>query len=616
MIKPEDFLNQNKKSRYDQIIGNLEKKNWHLDSIKHTVSEAVNNIKKAETRSFVIYGEPQCGKTEMMIALSGKLLDDGYKFIIILLNDSLDLLSQNNKRFQKSPLTPTSEVFTKQMMSSESNIGEIERIIFIKKNAQDLKKFNSIASNIKNKIIIDDEADYASPNSKINKGEKTKINELILKLLGDDGIYIGVTATPGRLDLNNTFENDNEKWVFFEPHPSYKGRDFFFPIKKNTENYNLNLLKDSSSNPKKELRDSLYRFLVNVAYLNQYVNKSDDKYIMLIHTSGKKADHTDDHKTIADVFNELQAANGTKYLKIIQEIINLASKNYPGKEREITSYIVNNAGNKNIVLMNSDTDKQVINFEGGTETPASIFTISIGGNIVSRGVTFNNLLTMFFTRDVKHQLQQDTYIQRARMFGDRGKYIKYFELSIPESLYDKWHRSFHFYRIAYTSMRSGNPTWLGDRSVKAVAPSSIDKSNVSIDKGLINFSKFQFNNAVKEINDNKNLKSFEKLEALQQLIGEDGLPKYFVNALKELSPENDYELGIHKYRSIMDYNSGGVDKKNITRKKGFFGRNDYNIFPKALHHIQIFYNDYNEGRLYYSLREGNIQFLRNLINKN
>ena len=83
MIKPEDFLNQNKKSRYDQIIGNLEKKNWHLDSIKNTVTEAVNNIKKAETRSFVIYGEPQCGKTEMMIALSGKLLDDGYKFIII-----------------------------------------------------------------------------------------------------------------------------------------------------------------------------------------------------------------------------------------------------------------------------------------------------------------------------------------------------------------------------------------------------------------------------------------------------------------------------------------------------------------------------------------------------
>ena len=48
------------------------------------------------------------------------------------------------------------------------------------------------------------------------------------------------------------------------------------------------------------------------------------------------------------------------------------------------------------------------------------------------------------------------------------------------------------------------------------------------------------------------------------------------------SKPNDYELGIHKYRSIMDYNSGGVDKKNITRKKGFFGRNDYNIFILTL----------------------------------
>ena len=61
------------------------------------------------------------------------------------------------------------------------------------------------------------------------------------------------------------------------------------------------------------------------------------------------------------------------------------------------------------------------------------------GNIVSRGVTFPNLLSMFFTRDVKHRLQQDTYIQRARMFGARGKYLKHFELTIPSQLYTDWH---------------------------------------------------------------------------------------------------------------------------------------------------------------------------------
>ena len=109
-----------------------------------------------------------------------------------------------------------------------------EIIVFCKKNSQNLLRLIKRTDHIKNKIIIDDEADYASPNSKINrigeKGdvEKTKINERIYDLIGKDGIYIGVTATPARLDLNNTFENENHRWVYFKPHAAYKGQDFSF----------------------------------------------------------------------------------------------------------------------------------------------------------------------------------------------------------------------------------------------------------------------------------------------------------------------------------------------------------------------------------------------------
>ena len=76
--------------------------------------------------------------------------------------------------------------------------------------------------------------------------------------------------------------------------------------------------------------------------------------------------------------------------------------------------------------MNSDKEVNAADNRTATD-PTAPFTITIGGNIVSRGVTFNNLLSMFFTRDVKHKLQQDTYIQRARMFGSRGTYLKYFD---------------------------------------------------------------------------------------------------------------------------------------------------------------------------------------------
>jgi hypothetical protein len=105
-----------------------------------------------------------------------------------------------------------------------------QHVIFCKKNTHDLRKLNEKLSSVTSKVIIDDEADYATPNAKINKGEVTKINELVGQLLGDVGIYIGVTATPARLDLNNTINNNNEVWVDFPPHNEYTGQDVFFPL--------------------------------------------------------------------------------------------------------------------------------------------------------------------------------------------------------------------------------------------------------------------------------------------------------------------------------------------------------------------------------------------------
>jgi DNA replication protein DnaC len=46
----------------------------------------------------VIYGEPQSGKTEMMICLTAKLLDDSRKFILHLLNDSVDSTLENRRQ--------------------------------------------------------------------------------------------------------------------------------------------------------------------------------------------------------------------------------------------------------------------------------------------------------------------------------------------------------------------------------------------------------------------------------------------------------------------------------------------------------------------------------------
>lgn len=59
-----------KDSRFQRRIAQLKASDKYTRSIEKTVIEAVSNVTEKHARSFVIYGEPQSGKTEMMIALT------------------------------------------------------------------------------------------------------------------------------------------------------------------------------------------------------------------------------------------------------------------------------------------------------------------------------------------------------------------------------------------------------------------------------------------------------------------------------------------------------------------------------------------------------------------
>ena len=219
--------------QYDRQLERLKQQGMETDKIEHTVRAAAANLREENPSPFIIYGEPQSGKTEMMICLAAKLLDEGFPFIAMLLNDSVDLLSQNLGRFQGSGLAPSPKNFS-EILDPNYQIEGISHVVFCKKNARDLEKFIDKIDSLGQVVVIDDEADYATPNAKINRQDKTKtrINELIEKLLGSNGRYIGVTATPARFDLNNTFNNDPSKWVEFGTHSAYTGQNQFFPVDK------------------------------------------------------------------------------------------------------------------------------------------------------------------------------------------------------------------------------------------------------------------------------------------------------------------------------------------------------------------------------------------------
>jgi hypothetical protein len=601
-------------NRYDRRIAQLLANNRYVDNIKETVERAIANL-QAGSRSFVIYGEPQSGKTEMMIALTARLLDEGERIILVLLNDNVKLMDQNLSRFRSAGLDPSPKRHD-EVLQEEISLTIGEWIIFCKKNGKDLTRLIEKLRPVKDRVVVlDDEADYATPNGKINKEEEqTRINELVEKILGPSGIYVGVTATPARLNLNHTFENETERWIIFKPHPDYKGREVFFPTKladQKHPQFTLKLLPENYDEPR-FLREALFRFFVSVAHLNTAINPEEVNYAMLIHTSGAKDAHLEDYKQVLKTFAVLSTQSHPLFQNYAREIWKTAALRYPGEETSITQYVLKNARRHDEVVMNSD--KQAKGDWDRATSPQTPFTIVIGGNIVSRGVTFNNLLSMFFTRDVKHKMQQDTYIQRARMFGDRQAYLSTFELSIPESLYKKWHRCFLFHTLALLAIQTEekSPVWVEDKAISAVSSSSIDRATVNVKNGEMSFARFEFDKRSVDAILAESITPREKLTRLRDLLGEAALPEYLLNFIDGYQP-NGPSIEIDSPSSIEGYEDKPategkpeeVNRENIYRRRGFIGHMER---VTAAHYIRIFYYR-NYARVFYRFNE-NVTFLK------
>ncbi len=607
----EESVNDN---RYKRRMAKLTADGTEVDRIKRVVEASAENIANGQN-SFVIYGDPQSGKTEMMIALTARLLDEGFKIIIVLLNDSVQLLSQNLERFQRSGLSPAPKKFS-EILPESVKIGDRQWVIFSKKNARDLEKLIDKLSSYDRKVLIDDEADYATPNSKINKQEQSKINKLTEKLIGENGVYIGVTATPARLDLNRTHGNQNESWVDFPPHSNYTGQEQFFPSSLSDFPFMLKILPDKGDDPV-YLRKALFSFMVNVAYLNTQINEKERNYSFLVHTSGKKADHSIDYKEIVKSFEILRDESNKEHDRFYEDIFEIAIERYPDHAQGITKYIIENNDRNNIVVMNSDKEKNAADNRTATD-PTSPFTIVIGGNIVSRGVTFEHLLAMFFTRDVKHKMQQDTYIQRARMFGSRNDYLQYFELTIPETLYLNWQKCFIFHRLSLDSRRNGKgiPVWLESTKIAAAASASVDKAQIVIDSGEMSFEIFDYSSiadAVGEIILNTGITNFQKIKALSELLGDDKLPQYLIDYIENFLPSGDDSIAIHEPKMPKSLSDGDkyTDRSYISRSRGFIGKfeREEDKYPQAIHHINILFNKEKSARVFYKY-QGSIRFLK------
>jgi hypothetical protein len=537
---------------YENRIGALKENFNDISHIENAVSDTMA-VLASGVKSTVIYGEPQSGKTELMLALTCKLLDSGYETIFMVMNDNVSLETQNFERFSGcKQLDPAPVKAIEVINDPTSVIPGKKNIIFCRKNTTNLDKLIEVTRKLSKRVILDDEADFASPDNKVNKpGDASKINQLVEKLIetrpqndNNSGIYIGVTATPGRLDLNNTFFNESNEWVFVEPYPGYTGRDTFFPASRSAQKmlpYNLKLLPDERDEPI-FLRKAVLRFLLRNAYLSITCDPDNiEAHSMLIHSSGKMDDHNIEKEQIQKIINRLRNDDQKIYEELNKEIESTFSQEQLGltEPLNLLRFVRENIGRSSILVINSRKANEQNTMRAAN--PRAQFTFALGGNIISRGLTFNNLLSFFFTREVKSELQQNTYIQRARMFGNR-KNLEMFELCVPEKLWGSWIDCFQLHELSLAAAKEKEPVWFSSKTVNATDAAAVNKKVVHVESGEMMVGEiFHLTNEIITILEDNTKGTLERIRELLErgLISTKVFPKSYLSVIEKYDDAHD-----------------------------------------------------------------------------
>lgn len=293
-----------------------------------------------ESGKGLVMGYVQSGKTTNIESVITMAADYGYNVFIMLSGTIENLRKQNLARLQSDiEFSKNSNIHWKffdniKGQKLDECIESEKRIVTVcLKNSTRLKNLNkwlidstSPATKAKmNVIIIDDEADQASLNTKKmekEKIERTKINKLILELVNCKKFhstnYISYTATPYGNFLNENSEKSlyPKDFIISLPKSSqYIGASEIFgneddiidplPIIEEIDDDDYKRMENISNNVvdfPESLKEAICWFICTLAI--QRHRKSLDPVSMLIHTNNKQKIHKNTADTVENWLNK------------------------------------------------------------------------------------------------------------------------------------------------------------------------------------------------------------------------------------------------------------------------------------------------------------------------
>jgi len=471
-----------------------------------------------DVRGLVI-GDVQSGKTTNFIALINKALDAGYKFIVVLsgLHNNLRLQTQeriengvtglNTKGDLYKPCGVGGVGFEQTPALSSLTIRKLKGD-YLRRRAGGYAVENAISINKKNKrvleqiidfvkgkfslgenqltdvpfLLIDDECDHASINTKAMGGPPSAINDLVTKLLSlfSKSAYVGYTATPFATILVNPRDNEDifprnfimtlgrssnyigPNRVFGEIEQVSTEEDGILRYKLSPEldwyisldgsPYHVDWSDFVPDRHKKDhiiselpesLKDAITAFVIGISIRNLRGDGSAHK-TMLIHVTrfqlvqNQIREFVD--QFVEEFFDEMMSTGMTSSPNSSdRRLRTVFDQQYAvNGDPEVTWDEVRNEAKealstlKGNVYSINNTNKDLIDED---EYPHGLNSIRIGGDKLSRGLTLPGLMTSYFLRASR---MYDTLMQMGRWFGYRDGYEDLCRLYTTSTLFNRY----------------------------------------------------------------------------------------------------------------------------------------------------------------------------------
>lgn len=431
------------------------------------------------SNNVLLVGKVQSGKTSNLEAMVALACDNGFNLVVMYGGYDNLLLGQTVQRFRETFNCPkradelldpeyidTPIVFTtddtddlcinnidSDILTEYLDEGVPLLLITIKgatRLSQINKKLRELDRQYLNVLIIDDEGDQASLNNvrdKKNEASATYAAIREMKSVLGDPIYFSVTATPmPNIFLSELSALRPDSIHLLHPGEGYCGAEVYHL----QDNDNIIAIPDEMDSAiennvsPESLRLAIRHFILASAMLrDRESHKRRIKSQMVIHSAREVSTHSVIYRWVNQYIAELResvidalANDFYDAVLIFHETYEACFSECTRKENPFDRKLIENVGyvlKRCAVAMHNGQDQ-------GTRSAAKMKShcIYIGAQLLERGITFDRLLTTYFTRWPRTGGNMDTNLQRARWFGYRSSYFDLLRLFTTEEIADEF----------------------------------------------------------------------------------------------------------------------------------------------------------------------------------